>query len=355
VADSTSDVRILKTEPLVAPDELARQIPATPAIAETVVSGRQQVQAVLAGEDPRLLLVMGPCSIHDEKAALEYGERFAALAEAVSDRMLLVMRVYFEKPRTTLGWKGLINDPHLDGSFDVAGGLALARRLLASLAAQGVHTATEFLDPIVPQYIADLVTWAAVGARTTESQIHREMASGLSMPVGFKNGTDGGYQIAIDAMKTSRAPHAFLGIDHQGRTCVVHTAGNPYGHLILRGGSRGTNFSAEAVGEVQGKLEAAGLSPRILVDCSHANSEKDHNRQAIAFRDVVAQRAAGNANIVGLMVESHLGAGRQDLGDDPSKLAYGVSITDACIDWDTTAALVHEAHEALAASPAPVR
>ncbi len=351
MAHSISDLHVKHIEPLVSPEELQRKLPLTASIARTVAEGRQEIERVLSGDDSRLLVIVGPCSIHDEKAALEYAAKFKQTADRVRDRLLVVMRVYFEKPRTSLGWKGLINDPNLDGSFDIASGLFRARKLLLQLAELGVLAATEFLDPITPQYTADLISWAAVGARTTESQTHREMASGLSMPVGFKNGTDGNSQIAIDAMKTARAPHAFLGIDLQGRTCVVHTGGNPYGHLILRGGDGGPNYAESSVKDVQAKLDAVGLPARIMVDCSHANSEKDHNRQTIAFRDVVAQRRAGNDLLVGLMVESHLFPGRQNLGDDPSQLEYGVSITDACISWDETNALISEAHERLAAEP----
>lgn len=351
MARSISDLHIQRIEALIAPEELQRKLPPSAAMAQTVAEGRDEIQNILGGQDSRLLVIVGPCSIHDEKAALEYAQRLKVLADNVRDRMLVVMRVYFEKPRTSLGWKGLINDPNLDGSFDISSGLYRARRLLMQLAEIGVLTATEFLDPITPQYMADLVAWAAIGARTTESQTHREMASGLSMPVGFKNGTDGNSQIAIDAMKTARAPHSFLGIDLQGRTCVVHTEGNPYGHLILRGGSNGPNYADASVKEVQSKLENAGLPTRIMVDCSHANSEKDHNRQQIAFRDVIAQRRLGNEQLVGLMIESHLSGGRQDLGDDPSQLEYGISITDACIGWEDTSTLLSEAHEALAVEP----
>ena len=351
MARSVTDLHIGSIEPLASPDDLQRRLPLTPAMAQLVAEGRDQVQRILTGEDSRLLVIVGPCSIHDEKAALEYAGRLKTLADEVSDTLFIVMRVYFEKPRTSLGWKGLINDPNLDGSFDISSGLYRARKLLMQLAEMGVLAGTELLDPITPQYLADLVTWAAIGARTTESQTHREMASGLSMPVGFKNGTDGNSQIAIDAMKTARAPHAFLGIDRQGRTCIVNTNGNPYGHLILRGGSGGPNYTEASVRDVQAKLESAGLPPRIMVDCSHANSEKDHNRQPVAFRDVVRQRRAGNDLIVGLMAESHLFGGRQDLGDDPSQLRYGVSITDACMDWEETAAMLSAAHEALTAEP----
>ena len=347
MAHSTSDVNITRIEQLISPEELQRKLPMTVPVAEAVVRGRQAVQAVLRGDDPRMLIIVGPCSIHDEEAALEYGRKLAELSERLADRILLVMRVYFEKPRTTVGWKGLVNDPNLDGSFDVSDGLHRARALLLQLNELGVLAATEFLDSVVPQYLADLVSWAAIGARTTESQTHREMASGLSMPVGFKNGTDGNSQIAVDAMKTSRAGHAFLGIDTTGQTCVVHTTGNQYGHLILRGGTQGANYEASMVTEVQQRLQEAGLPPRILVDCSHANSEKDYTRQSIAFRDVVNQRIEGNDDLVGLMVESNLNPGNQKLGDDPAKLAYGVSITDACIGWEETEELLTEAFSRL--------
>ncbi|MCY4582608.1 MAG: 3-deoxy-7-phosphoheptulonate synthase [Chloroflexi bacterium] len=351
MARSVTDLHIKSIEPLASPEDLQRKLPLTPAMAQFVAEGRDQVERILAGEDSRLLVIVGPCSIHDEKAALEYAGRLKELADQMRDSLFIVMRVYFEKPRTSLGWKGLINDPNLDGSFDISGGLYRARKLLMHLAEMGVLAGTEFLDPITPQYLADLVSWAAIGARTTESQTHREMASGLSMPVGFKNGTDGNSQIAIDAMKTARAPHAFLGIDRQGRTCIVSTNGNPYGHLILRGGSGGPNYTEASVRDVQSKLEAIGLPPRIMVDCSHSNSEKDHNRHTIAFRDEVRQRRAGKELIVGLMAESHLFGGRQDLGDDPSQLQYGVSITDACMDWEETAAMLTEAHRALTPEP----
>ncbi len=351
MAQSISDLNIKRFDPLIAPEDLQRRLPVSAAIAQTIADGRREIQRILTGEDSRLLVIVGPCSIHDEKAALEYAAKLKAVADQVRGSMLIVMRVYFEKPRTSLGWKGFINDPNLDGSFDISSGLFRARKLLLQLAEMGVLAATEFLDPITPQYTADLVSWAAIGARTTESQIHREMASGLSMPVGFKNGTDGNSQIAIDAMKTARAPHAFLGIDRTGRTCIVRTDGNAYGHLILRGGSGGPNYTEASVRDVQGKLAAINLPPRIMVDCSHANSEKDHARQTIAFRDVVEQRRAGNDHIVGIMVESHLNPGRQDLGDDPAGLMYGVSITDACIGWDETDALLTEAAERLAPEP----
>jgi len=347
VAHTTSDVNILKIEQLISPEELERKLPITPKVAETVLEGRTEIQDILHGYDDRFLMIVGPCSIHDEKAAVEYAARFKELSDQVKDKVLLVMRVYFEKPRTSLGWKGLVNDPNLDGTSDIPKGLHTARSLLLTLADMGVLSATEFLDPIVPQYIANLVSWAAIGARTTESQMHREMASGLSMPVGFKNGTDGNSQIAVDAMKTSRAPHAFLGIDLEGRNAVVRTNGNPYSHLILRGGTHGSNYEAKTVAEVQAVLNKANLPPQLMVDCSHANSDKDHNKQGIALRDVLGQRKAGNNDIVGVMVESNLMPGNQALGENPSTLEYGVSITDACIGWDETVSLVTWAHSEL--------
>jgi len=347
MAHSTSDVNILKVEELISPEGLQRQLPMTSKLAETVIKGRAAIQGILDGHDDRFLMIVGPCSIHDEKAAMEYAVKFKELADQVNDRVLLVMRVYFEKPRTSLGWKGLINDPNLDGTFDIGKGLYTARKLLIDFAEIGVLSGTEFLDPIVPQYIADLVSWAAIGARTTESQMHREMASGLSMPVGFKNGTDGNSQIAVDAMKTSRAPHAFLGIDMEGHNCLIRTSGNPYSHLILRGGTSGANYEAKAVAEVQGMLDKAHLPTRLMVDCSHANSEKDHNKQGIAFNDVIGQRQSGNTGLVGAMVESNLFPGNQSLGADLSALEYGVSITDACIGWGETTTLVTWAHREL--------
>ncbi len=343
MAQQIADVRVRNTVPLPTPRELVAELPLSDEVKASVLRGRQAVQDIVEGRDQRLLIVTGPCSIHDEQAGLEYAERLAALNEELSDRVFIVMRVYFEKPRTTVGWKGMIYDPDLDGSFDIPGGLRRARQFLITVAGMGLPTATEFLDPITPQYLADLISWTAVGARTTESQTHRQMASGLSMPVGFKNSTDGNSQIAVDAMLSSREPHAFLGIDGDGRTCTVLTNGNPHGHIVLRGGNDGPNYAASHVSDVYARLEAGGLRPQVLVDCSHANSAKDHTRQSIAFRDVLAQRAAGNMGIIGVMIESHLFEGKQSLGDDPSELRYGVSITDACIGWDETVELLHEA------------
>lgn len=347
ISDSTSDVHVSRTVRLSSPEDLAEQLPLSGRALETVLRYRREVQAILRGEDSRFLVITGPCSIHDEEAALEYADRLRALAERVSGQILLVMRVYFEKPRTVLGWKGLIYDPHLDGSFAIQEGLERARRLLLEVNERGMSAATEFLDPIVPQYLADLVTWAAIGARTTESQTHRQMASGLSMPVGFKNTTAGSIKIAADAIQAARAPQGFLGIDHQGAAAEVYTTGNPDGHLVLRGGEDGPNYDAAAVASAQATLEKAGLPPRLIVDCSHMNAGKDHRNEGNVFRNVLGQRLDGNLGVVGVMLESHLNAGNQPLGDDPSELAHGVSITDPCIDWAETEEIVTAAADAL--------
>ena len=344
----TSNLRIRSLDALVPPARLMGLLPLDTAATATILDGRLAVERVLSGEDPRLLAVVGPCSIHDLDAAREYAGRLRSLGERVSGRILVVMRVYFEKPRTTVGWKGLINDPHIDDSFDVGTGLRIARGLLIEIARMGLPTATEFLEPITPQYIADTIVLGAIGARTTESPTHRQMASGLSMPVGFKNSTDGSLQAAVDAMQSARAPHSFLGIDNDGGTCVVSTTGNPWGVLMLRGGRSGSNYAPEVLHEARTRLEAAGLPPRVIVDCSHANSGKDHRRQSIVWRDVLAQRVAGDRSIVGMMLESNLEPGSQPAQADRSKLTYGVSITDGCIGWDETEALIQEAHDRLA-------
>ncbi len=344
---ATSNLRIKSLEPLIPPARLMALLPLDEAAAATIVGGRREVERVLGGEDPRLLAVVGPCSIHDLDAAREYAGRLKALADRVADKLLVVMRVYFEKPRTTVGWKGLINDPHMDDSFDVATGLRLARGLLIEVARMGLFSATEFLEPITPQYIADTIVLGAIGARTTESPTHRQMASGLSMPVGFKNSTDGSLQAAVDAMQSARAPHCFLGIDNDGGTAVVSTAGNPWGVLMLRGGRSGSNYSAEVMEEARTKLEKAGLPARIIVDCSHANSGKDPTRQSVVWRDVLEQRRAGDRSIVGMMLESNIHPGSQPAVSDRSKLHYGVSITDACIGWDETEELLLEARSRL--------
>ena len=344
---ATSNLRIKSLEPLIPPSRLMNLLPLTDAATNTIVAGRRDVERVLAGEDQRLMAIVGPCSIHDPDAARDYAARLKALADRVNDRLLVIMRVYFEKPRTTVGWKGLINDPHLDDSFDVAAGLRLARGLLIEIAGMGLPTATEFLEPITPQYIADTIVLGAIGARTTESPTHRQMASGLSMPVGFKNSTDGSLQAALDAMQSARTPHSFLGIDNDGGTCVVSTAGNPWGVLMLRGGRSGSNYSADVVEDARQRLEAAGLPARVIVDCSHANSGKDHRRQSVVWRDVIEQRVAGDRVIAGLMLESNIMPGSQPVQSDRSKLQYGVSITDGCIGWEETESLLLEAHSRL--------
>ena len=343
----TQQIHIRGTTPLISPRDLLQQIPMSVAANRTVVRGRDELIRVLAGEDPRLLAVVGPCSIHDEHAAVEYAQKLQAVSEDIKSTTLVIMRVYFEKPRTVMGWKGLINDPGLDGSFDIETGLRRARQLLLKINEMGMPAATEMLEPITPQYVADLVTWAAIGARTTESQTHRQMASGLSMPVGYKNGTDGNLEIAIQAMQAAQNPHSFLGIDTDGRTCVIHTTGNPYGHLILRGGRSGPNYDAQNVKAAAEALSAVKLPPYLMVDCSHANSDKDYTKQATVWRDAVAQRAEGNKHIVGLMLESNLVAGSQKLTSDLSQLKYGISITDGCIGWDQTEELLRDAHAAL--------
>ena len=342
------DVNIASTEALISPVGLVEELPLTPDVEAVVLEGRRQIQAVLRGEDPRFLVITGPCSVHDEEAGLEYAHRLKALQDEYSDRMLIVMRVYFEKPRTTVGWKGMIYDPYLNDTFDIGEGLRRARRLLLKIGEMGIYTATEFLDPIVPQYLAGLVSWAAIGARTTESQTHRQMASGLSMPVGFKNGTDGDAQIAVDAMLSAQSEHAFLGIDHFGQTCIVHTNGNPYGHLVLRGGKSGSNFGSESIAAAQELLSKADVPSRLLVDCSHGNSNKDHTRQNIALNSIIEQRIAGNDDIIGCMLESNLNAGSQSLSGTLAELEYGVSVTDACIGWEETEELLREAYDKLA-------
>ncbi len=303
---------------------------------QTVVFGRATVQRILRREEKRLLVITGPCSIHDPKSALEYAQRLLALRPQVEDELFLVMRVYFEKPRTTVGWKGLINDPNLDGSYEVDSGIRSARRLLLEINRMGMPAASEFLDPIVPQFIADLVTWAAIGARTTESQTHREMASGLSMPVGFKNGTDGSLQIAIDAMLSAKHPHHFLGIDQNGAVAVVRTTGNADGHVVLRGGRARTNYDAVSIADAGAQLRKAGLPDGLMVDCSHANSSKQHAKQEEVWQDLITQRITGTDPLIGVMLESHLHEGNQPIPKNLAELKYGVSLTDACLSWEAT-------------------
>ncbi len=344
----TDNLRIEGFEPLITPMQLKHAVPLTVLASETVSDAREEIVRIMTRQDPRRLMVVGPCSIHDPAGALDYARRLKALGDEVSDRILLVMRVYFEKPRTATGWKGLINDPHLDESCDMVEGLRRARMLLAEIVGLGLPTAGEMLDPITPQYLADLICWGAVGARTTESQTHREMASGLSFPVGFKNATNGDLQVAVDAMRSARAGHSFLGINGDGISSVVHTRGNPHVHVVLRGGIRGPNYGRAHVARTEEMLAEAGLEPRILIDCSHANSHKDPLRQERVLEEVLAQLARGNASIFGLMLESYLEAGQQPIPEDPADLAYGVSVTDACLDWATTERLVRSARDALA-------
>ncbi|WBQ02806.1 3-deoxy-7-phosphoheptulonate synthase [Kribbella sp. CA-293567] len=329
------DRRIEKTVPLITPLALHEELPLSRQLAETVVAGRQAVTDVLNGDDDRLLVVVGPCSVHDAKAALEYAERLAPIAERLSDGLLVVMRVYFEKPRSTLGWKGLINDPGLDGSGDVNTGLRTARALLLEVLAKGLPVGCEFLDPITPQYIADTVGWGAIGARTVESQVHRQLSSGLSMPIGMKNRPDGSIATAVDAIKAAAVPHVFTGIDHDGAPAILHTRGNPDCHLVLRGSDAGPNYDAESVAAATGLLGKGGLPERVVIDASHGNSRKDHRRQPVVAAEIGEQVAAGNQAIVGVMLESFLVEGRQDL-DPTEPLTYGQSITDACLSWETT-------------------
>lgn len=342
----TQDLHIKDTISLVSPKDLKARFPSTEAVARTVVDSRNTFNDIINGKDDRLAVVVGPCSINNVESAKEYAQRLRQLAEEVKDRLFVVMRVYFEKPRTTVGWKGLINDPHMNDTFDISTGMKLARQLLLDINEIGLPAATELLEPVTPQYIADLITWTAIGARTTESPTHRQMASGLSMPVGYKNSTEGDLQVAIDAMLASKASHSFLGIDQDGNTCIVNTTGNPWGHLILRGGRTGSNYHSNAVTEAIERLGSAGLTPRLMVDCSHANSGKDFSKQHIAWNDVIEQRASGAKSIIGVMVESNLRPGNQKLVK-PAELEYGVSITDGCIGWDETEQLIRDAHRKL--------
>lgn len=341
------DLNVRETIPLISPRYLKHEENVTDAAIRTVVESRETVKNILAGRDHRLMVIVGPCSIHDQVAGLEYARKLRGLAERVKSHMLVVMRVYFEKPRTTVGWKGLINDPHLNDTFDIATGLRMARRILLEVADMGLPAATELLEPITPQYIADLLSVAAIGARTTESPTHRQMASGLSMPVGYKNGTDGSLQVAIDAMLAAQHPHSFLGMDGDGSTCIINTKGNPWGFLILRGGRSGPNYDPALLTEATEKLNAAKLTPRLMVDCSHANSNKDYTRQRVVWNDCIEQRVAGNDHLIGLMLESNLLPGNQPLPADLSQLKYGVSVTDGCIGWDETEQLILSAYERL--------
>ncbi len=338
----TYDLHVVETRPLMSPQALHQELPITDTAADLVANTRDRIRNILQNEDQRLLVIVGPCSVHDVAAAYEYGQKLLALRHELAADLEIVMRVYFEKPRTSVGWKGLINDPHLDGSFDINTGLRLARKLLLDLAHLGMPAATELLDPIIPQYIADAIAWTAIGARTTESQTHREMASGLSMPVGFKNSTDGSLHAAINAMLAASRSHHFLGINHAGLASIVTTTGNPDSHLVLRGGKNGPNYDAQHVQQAAEELNRQGLNARMMVDCSHDNACKDHQRQIQVLQDVTQQVTTGSRHILGVMLESHLLAGKQTLTADLNQLTYGQSITDACIDFETTAHYLRE-------------
>ena len=334
------DLNVLTEETLMNPEALKSMVPAPARAMETVSGGRLAIKKILIRQDPRLFLIVGPCSIHDTTAAMEYARRLKALSDEVDDSLLLVMRVYFEKPRTTTGWKGLVNDPHMDDSFCIAEGLKQGRELLVNIAELGLPTSTEALDPVTPQYLQDLISWSAIGARTTESQTHREMASGLSSAVGFKNGTDGGLEVAINALQSVSAPHRFLGINHQGQVSVIHTRGNAHAHIVLRGGGGRTNYDPVSVNLCEQQLLKARIPANIMIDCSHANSNKDPRQQTLVTSNVADQIVNGNQSIVGLMVESNLEWGKQSIPENLGDLKDGVSVTDACIDWATTETMI---------------
>jgi 3-deoxy-7-phosphoheptulonate synthase len=344
----TQDLHVVETRPLASPALIHHELPLTETAAALVTKTRDRIRNILYNEDRRLLVIVGPCSVHDVDAALDYGQKLASLRDELSDSLEIVMRVYFEKPRTNIGWKGLINDPHLDDSYDINTGLRLARKLLLDLAHSGLPAATELLDPITPQYIADVIAWTAIGARTTESQTHREMASGLSMPIGFKNNTDGSLLAAMNAMLAASGSHHFLGINHHGLASIVTTTGNPDGHLVLRGGKHGPNYDITHVEQAANELAELGLNPRMMVDCSHANSQKDHRKQLDVLDNIAEQVKAGSRHILGVMVESHLVEGKQPIPKDLSQLKYGQSITDACVSFDQTATMLRKLASAIA-------
>ena len=349
---SLDNQHIIEIKPLPSPREIKAKLPITDQAAALVVETRKAIRNILHGQDrERLLIIVGPCSIHDPEAAYEYAAKLKPVANALRDQLLIVMRTYFEKPRTTVGWKGLINDPHLDGTCDIATGMELARTILMKINQSGMPCATELLDPISPQYVADLISWTAIGARTTESQTHREIASGVSMPVGFKNGTEGSLQVAVNAMTSARAPHHFLGINAEGQTSIIKTAGNPDRHIVLRGGGGRTNYDAEHVAKAEAAVAGEGIARPVMIDCSHDNSSKDHNRQGLVARDVIKQFREGRQSIMGLMIESNLNPGKQTWKQGIS-LTHGVSITDACLGWDETEALLNELANTIAAKPA---
>ena len=341
------NVNVIAQDVLLTPEEVKRRVPMTASAQRTVLDGRTTVENILDRQDARLMVVVGPCSIHDPAAALDYARRLKKLADEMADSLYIVMRVYFEKPRTTTGWKGLINDPHMNDSFDIEEGLQLARKVLLDINELGLPTGTEALDPISPQYLSDLIAWSAIGARTTESQTHREMASGLSTPVGFKNGTDGGLLVAVNALLSVSKPHSFLGIDQDGQVAVIRTKGNRYGHIVLRGGAKGPNYDSVTIALVEKELARNSLPANIVVDCSHANSNKDPSLQPLVMNDVVHQIIEGNQSIVGTMLESNINAGNQPIPADLSQLKYGVSVTDACIDWTSTEKVLRDARQKL--------
>jgi 3-deoxy-7-phosphoheptulonate synthase len=335
MSQAIENINLVSLEVLITPSKLKESLPVSDKARETVLSSRQVVRDILDGKDHRVFVVVGPCSVHDIKAAKEYALKLKALADEVSDTLYIIMRVYFEKPRTTVGWKGLINDPHLNDTFKIEEGLHIGRQLLIDVAEMGLPTSTEALDPISPQYMQDLITWSAIGARTTESQTHREMASGLSSSVGFKNGTDGGLEVALNAINSAKNPHRFLGMNNDGEVAVVHTTGNQYAHMVLRGGSKGPNYDSVHIKVTEDELKKSGIRPNIMIDCSHANSNKDHNLQPLVMENVANQILEGNESIIGLMVESNLEEGNQS-ASNLDELKYGVSITDKCINWETT-------------------
>jgi len=343
------DLNVVSQEVLISPEDLKKEMPLTGAALQAVKDGRETIRNILDHKDHRLMVVVGPCSIHDVDAAKDYAQRLKVLADELKDSLYLVMRVYFEKPRTTVGWKGLINDPHLDDSFKIQDGLRIGRQLLLDISDMGLATSTEALDPISPQYLQDLISWSAVGARTTESQTHREMASGLSSAVGFKNGTDGGLTVAINALESVSSPHRFLGINGEGQVSVIHTAGNRYGHVVLRGGNSKPNYDSVSVAMCEQELSKAGISTNIMVDCSHANSNKNHELQPLVMDNVANQILEGNKSIIGIMVESNIGAGNQKLSANRDEMEYGVSVTDKCIDWATTEKTLRDMAEKLRA------
>ena len=347
IHDQLQNVNVISSDLLATPEEVKKRLPLTSRAGETVLKSRETIRAILERRDPRLFVVVGPCSIHDVAAAREYAARLKSLADKVGSSMVLIMRVYFEKPRTTVGWKGLINDPDMDDSFHIEKGILIARELLLFVAELGLPAGTEALDPIMPQYLSELITWTAIGARTTESQTHREMASGLSTPVGFKNGTDGALAASINALQSVRHPHHFLGITQQGQSAVFRTRGNGHAHVVLRGGGGRANYDAVSIAVAERELTTAGLPATIVVDCSHGNSNKDPSLQPLVAENCVTQIVDGNRSIVGLMLESHLKAGSQAIPKDLSKLEYGMSITDPCIDWATTESLILKLHQSL--------